>query len=55
MVIEKAAYAFRCNGTPVSCHEFGQGHINTTMMVHTDTGNSYVLQLINMFSKSRRR
>ena len=49
MVIEKAAYAFCCNGVPVSCHEFGQGHINTTMMVHTDEGNSYVLQKINKY------
>ncbi len=49
MVIEKAAYAFRCNGTPVSCHEFGHGHINTTMMVHTDAGKSYVMQKINKY------
>lgn len=49
MDITNAAYAFCCNGEPVSCHEFGRGHINTTIMVHTDAGNSYVLQKINNY------
>ena len=47
--IEKAAYAFRMNGTPVSCIVFGHGHINYTLKVTTDTGAEYVLQKINKY------
>ena len=49
MDIVSAAHAFCCEGKPVSCHEFGKGHINTTVMVHTDKENSYVLQKINNY------
>ena len=49
MHIEKAAYAFRMNGTPVSCVVFGHGHINHTLKVTTDTGAEYVLQKINKY------
>ena len=49
MHIEKAAYAFRLNGQPVSCIPFGHGHINYTLKVTTDTGAEYVLQRINKY------
>ena len=49
MPIEKAAYAFRINGNPVSCREFGHGHINYTLKLDTDTGAEYVLQQINTY------
>ena len=39
MYIAKQALAFRLNGQPVTCIEFGHGHINYTMKVTTDTGN----------------
>lgn len=47
--IEKAAFAFQLDGTPVRCDEFGHGHINSTMKVTTDTGAQYVLQRINKY------
>ena len=49
MDIEKAAYAFRLNGQPVSCLCFGHGHINHTLKITTDTGNEYILQRINKY------
>ena len=49
MNIENVIRAFQCNGNPVSWHEFGRGHINTTMMIHTDAGNAYVMQKINKY------
>ena len=49
MQIEKAAYAFQMDGTPVSCREFGHGHINYTLKIDTDTGAEYVLQRINTY------
>ena len=49
MQIEKSSYAFQLDGNPVSCEEFGSGHINTTMKVTTDTGAEYVLQKINKY------
>ena len=47
MPIVKAAYAFRMEGTPVSCARIGNGHINSTLKVETDAGVEYVLQKIN--------
>ena len=47
--IEKAAYAFRLDGNPVSCQAFGHGHINHTLKLTTDTGAEYVLQKINKY------
>ena len=47
MHIEKAAYAFRITGEPISCVNFGHGHINSTFKIETDTGNKYILQRIN--------
>ena len=42
-----AIYAFEFSGTPVACREFGKGRINSTYMIDTDAGKTYVLQLIN--------
>ena len=47
--IVKAAYAFKMNGEPVSCENFGHGHINSTFKVATDTGAEYILQRINKY------
>ena len=49
MHIEKAAYAFKLNGEPVSCEVCGNGHINSTVKIDTDTGAEYVLQRINKY------
>lgn len=49
MHIEPATYAFRLRGQPISCLNFGHGHINTTQKITTDTGNEYILQKINKY------
>lgn len=49
MVIERSAFAFRLDGTPVTCEAFGHGHINHTLKIITDTGAEYVLQRINTY------
>ena len=49
MPIAKAAYAFCMEGNPVSCRPIGNGHINSTLKVETDTGAEYVLQKINRY------
>ena len=49
MNIVSAAYAFRLNGQPISCIDFGHGHINSTFKIITDSGNEYVLQKINKY------
>ena len=49
MQIEKIALAFQIEGRPISCEEFGSGHINYTIKVVTDTGCEYVLQRINKY------
>lgn len=49
MAIHEAAYAFLFNEKPISCEEFGNGHINSTFKVVSDSGNTYVLQHINQF------
>ena len=49
MQIEQAAYAFLLDGAPVASQEIGNGHINTTMKITTDTGAEYVLQKINKY------
>ena len=46
MHIEKAAYAFRLNGQPISCLCFGHGHINQTLKITTDTDRDYILQIM---------
>ena len=49
MQFPSAAYAFQTTGNPIACQEFGSGHINETIKVDTDTGNSYILQRINQY------
>mgnify|MGYP002517384885 CR=1 FL=1 len=49
MQIEKTASSFRMDGEPVSCKEFGSGHINYTVKVLSSTGKEYVLQRINKY------
>lgn len=49
MPIAKAAHAFCMEGNPVSCRPIGNGHINSTLKVETDTGAEYVLQKINRY------
>ena len=49
MQIEKIASSFQIDGHPISCKEFGTGHINYTVKVITDTGFEYVLQRINKY------
>ncbi len=49
MNIEQAIYAFALQGNPVTCQEFGHGHINYTLQITTDTGDQYVLQRINRY------
>ena len=49
MQLEKIALSFRIDGQPISCKEFGSGHINYTVKVLTDTGCEYVLQRINKY------
>ena len=38
---------FQLDGTPVSCEDYGCGHVNVTFLVVTDTGRRYILQKIN--------
>ena len=47
--METAAFAFQINGNPVSCQEYGNGHINRTLKIDTDTGAAYILQKINKY------
>lgn len=49
MYIEKAAYAFQLDSTPVTCKAFGNGHINNTFRITTESGREYVLQRINKY------
>ena len=49
MPIHTTALAFQISGTPVSFEPFGQGHINQTLKVRTDTGAEYILQRINQY------
>lgn len=47
--MEQAAFAFLTNGKPVQAEIFGHGHINHTLKVVTDTGDTYILQKINKY------
>ena len=49
LCVEPAIRHFRITGTPVSCAEFGSGHINLTYKVTCDDGNAYILQRINQY------
>ena len=39
--------AFRLDSAPVSCEDYGCGHVNVTFLVATETGRRYILQKIN--------
>lgn len=41
--------AFSIIGTAVSAEKFGNGHINETLKITTDTGATYILQRINHY------
>lgn len=45
--MERAALNFAFDGTPVSCEQYGCGHINRTFLIVTDTKRRYILQKIN--------
>ncbi|MDO5023119.1 MAG: aminoglycoside phosphotransferase family protein [Eubacteriales bacterium] len=45
--MKNACFEFKTHGTPVSCERYGNGHINETYLVITDTGTWYILQKIN--------
>ncbi len=45
--MEPAAFSFLFAGKPLSCDGYGSGHINTTYLIKTDQGASYILQRIN--------
>ena len=47
--MEPAIRHFRITGSPVSCAEFGSGHINLTYKVNCDDGSAYILQRINQY------
>ena len=49
MSILNAAFAFVCDGKPISYEEFGSGHINSTYLVKAANGKCYVLQHINKY------
>lgn len=49
MNISTQTKAFSIKGTAVSAEKFGNGHINETLKITTDTGNTYILQRINHY------
>ena len=49
LCVEPAIRHFRITGSPVSCAEFGSGHINLTYKVTCDDGSAYILQRINQY------
>ena len=49
LCVEPAIRHFRVTGSPVSCAEFGSGHINLTYKVACDDGSAYILQRINQY------
>ena len=49
MGIAPQIQAFCIKGQPIHCEEFGNGHINQTLKIATDTGKSYILQRINHY------
>ena len=49
LCVEPAIRHFRITGSPVSCAEFGSGHINLTYKVNCDDGSAYILQRINQY------
>ena len=49
MKITPQVQAFVINGNATSCEKFGNGHINETLKISTDTGYTYVMQRINHY------
>ena len=49
MQFQKLTCAFQLDGTPISCEDYGHGHINSTFKVSTNTGAEYILQKINKY------
>ena len=49
MKIAPQVQAFVINGNATSCEKFGNGHINETLKISTDTGYTYVMQRINHY------
>ena len=45
--METAIKSFAIKGTPISCNPYGEGHINHTYLVETDSGSRYILQHLN--------
>ncbi len=45
--MEQVLDFFRLDGRPVSCDPYGEGHINLTFLVVTDTGKRYILQRLS--------
>ncbi len=45
--MEKAVFAFRLEGRPLSCERYGMGHINRTYLVVTDAPRRYILQRLS--------
>ena len=45
--MQSAIHAFKLQGNPLSCERYGNGHINETYLVTTETGRLYILQKIN--------
>ena len=38
---------FSLQGRPLTCERYGQGHINLTYLVTTDSGRRYILQRLS--------
>ena len=45
--MERVLEHFYLEGRPLSCEPYGQGHINLTFLVVTDTGRRYILQRLS--------
>ena len=45
--MEQVLEQFSLEGCPLSCTPYGQGHINRTYLVVTDTGRKYILQQLS--------
>ena len=45
--MEQVLNRFCLDGCPVSCERYGEGHINLTFLVVTDTGKRYILQRLS--------
>ena len=45
--MEQVLNLFCLDGCPVSCERYGEGHINLTFLVVTETGKRYILQRLS--------